>query len=106
MLQWLRRRIYSELTMPKTPSAGKSEKCAWVAKLLDRGVEPNWINRRQDSGRTLGGRMGPGGVLQLPALAQPPAHRRYACSQTLLKQIELFVILKYIKESGEIEHQM
>ena len=41
MLQWLWRRIYSELTMPKTPSAGKSEKCAWVAKLLDGGVEPN-----------------------------------------------------------------
>ena len=34
-------RIYSELTMPKTPSAGKSEKCAGVAKLLDRGVEAN-----------------------------------------------------------------
>ena len=37
----IRRRIYSVLTMPKTPSAGKSEKCAWVAKLLDGGVEPN-----------------------------------------------------------------
>ena len=37
MLQWLRRRIYSVLTMPKTPSAGKSEKCAGVAKLLDGG---------------------------------------------------------------------
>ena len=34
-------RIYSVLTMPKTPSAGKSEKCAGVAKLLDRGVEAN-----------------------------------------------------------------
>ena len=34
-------RIYSVLTKPKTPSAGKSEKCAGVAKLLDRGVEAN-----------------------------------------------------------------
>ena len=33
-------RIYSELTMPKTPSAGKSEKCAGLQNCwtVDRGV--------------------------------------------------------------------